>query len=105
MQARFEVHLYWSNQGGTTISRATLDGTRVNRNFIRGASGPIGVAVDDRASSLFCFGKVKKNKRRGTARLPVKLPGPGKLELRGKGLKTVSRDAHTRRVKLPVRSR
>jgi CSLREA domain-containing protein len=33
------------------------------------------------------FGKVTRNRRRGTAKLPVVVPGPGELELTGKGAK------------------
>jgi hypothetical protein len=38
-------------------------------------------------SNEFSLGKVKKNKRRGTASLTVVVPGPGQLALTGKGLK------------------
>lgn len=34
----------------------------------------------------FSFGKLTRNRRRGTARLAVILPGPGTLSLKGKGL-------------------
>jgi hypothetical protein len=37
-------------------------------------------------SSAFSFGKLKLNRLRGTARLSVKLPGPGTLALAGEGL-------------------
>jgi hypothetical protein len=37
-------------------------------------------------SNLFRFGKLKRNKKKGTAKLAVKLPGPGTLSLRGKGV-------------------
>jgi DNA-binding beta-propeller fold protein YncE len=40
-------------------------------------------------SNEFTLGKVKKNKRRGTATLTVNVPGPGQLALAGKGLKQV----------------
>ena len=36
--------------------------------------------------SKFSFGKLKRNKKRGTAKLTVKVPGPGTLTLLGKGL-------------------
>ncbi|MEK6277153.1 MAG: PQQ-dependent sugar dehydrogenase [Actinomycetota bacterium] len=37
-------------------------------------------------SNAFSFGKVKRNKRKGTATLTVIVPGPGTLVLTGKGL-------------------
>jgi hypothetical protein len=36
-------HIYWTNDG--FVGRANLDGTGVNRRFIRTASGPCGVAA------------------------------------------------------------
>jgi hypothetical protein len=44
---------------------------------------------DVQPSNEFQFGKPKRNRKRGTAKLPVRVPGAGLLELRGKGLKRV----------------
>ena len=55
-------------------------------------------------SNAFRFGKVRLNKRKGTASLAVKVPGPGSLSLRGKGIRgqrKAARAAGT--VKLAVR--
>jgi Ca2+-binding RTX toxin-like protein len=41
----------------------------------------------------FTIGKAEKNKKKGSAILPVEVPGPGALELAGKGLKPASADA------------
>jgi virginiamycin B lyase len=80
-------HIYWANSGSTTIGRANLDGTGVNQGFITGAASPTGVALDPPPpSNEFSFGKLKRNKRRGTATLIVFAPGPGELALNGKGL-------------------
>jgi hypothetical protein len=38
-------------------------------------------------SNLFSFGKVTRNKHKGTARLAVNVPGPGTLSLTGKNVK------------------
>jgi hypothetical protein len=88
------AHVYWANQGMLldsvttgTIGRANLDGTGADNRFITGAddstrsrsASPSGVAVD--ALRSFSFGKVKRNKNRGTAKLTVVVPGPGELEL------------------------
>jgi streptogramin lyase len=51
------------------------------------AIGRIGIEPPSGApSNAFSFGKVKRNKRRGTATLTVEVPGPGTLSLSGKGL-------------------
>ena len=39
------------------------------------------------------FGKTKLNAKKGTGTLPIDVPGAGKLELEGKGLKPVTKDA------------
>jgi Tol biopolymer transport system component len=49
-----------------------------------GTRGTVTVNVQP-ASNDFSFGKVKRNKRKGTAKLTVNVPGPGALELAGSG--------------------
>jgi hypothetical protein len=39
-------------------------------------------------SNKFSFGKLNRNKKKGTARVPVFVPGPGTLSLTGKGVRT-----------------
>ncbi len=43
-------------------------------------------------SNEFSFGDVKKNKKKGTAKLTVIVPGPGALELEGKKVKDVTEE-------------
>ena len=43
-------------------------------------------AAEPTPSNAFGFGKVRLNKRKGTASLAVKVPGPGSLSFRGKGI-------------------
>ena len=68
---------------------------------------------DPAPPNSFSFGKLKRNKNRGTAVLAVTVPGPGEIGLSGKGLKLVTRaarPAHAKAVaaagvvKLPVRA-
>jgi hypothetical protein len=85
------AHIYWGNVTTKTIGRANLDGTGVDQSFITGAENPCGVAVDSGPappSNQFSVGKVKKNRRNGTAKLTVSVPGPGALTLTGKGVVT-----------------
>jgi len=53
----------------------------------------INADVVEYPSNLFSFGKAKRDVRRGSASLPVILPGPGTLRLAGKGTKPRSADA------------
>jgi virginiamycin B lyase len=74
------AHVYWGNPDA--IGRANLNGTGVDQSFIAGA-GPAGVAVDALLpSSDFAFGKAKRNKKKGTAKLAVEqLDPPGLVEV------------------------
>ena len=74
-----ETHVYWAGNG---VGRANLDGTRVNDQFINPPSRfAYSLAVDALPPNDFSFGKAKKNKRKGIARLTVSVPGPGDLDL------------------------
>ncbi len=59
------------------------------RNVYTAAGVPDAVArfARELPSNEFSFGKVKRNKRKGTAKLTVELPGRGELTLDGKRLK------------------
>jgi hypothetical protein len=46
-------------------------------------------------SNAFNFGKVKHNKKKGTAILPVTVPGDGQLTLSGKGVKAAAQASST----------
>jgi DNA-binding beta-propeller fold protein YncE len=56
---------------------------------LRAAPAPLPVLPANR----FKFGRVKLDKRKGTGRLFVKVPGPGKLLLRGGGVRRARRHA------------
>jgi hypothetical protein len=84
--------LYWANAEEGTVSRSNLDGSAPDFAFIRGAGQVGGLAVnslgpgggdggDGDDANDFSFGKVKKNKRKGTAKLTVNVPGAGELKL------------------------
>jgi virginiamycin B lyase len=97
-------HLYWADGELGAIGRANLDGTGVNPRLVRD-EGACGVAVDSLHS--FSFGKVKRNTRRGTAVLAVKVPDAGRIRLartkRVKGARKRTGSAATKR--LPIKPR
>jgi hypothetical protein len=55
-------------------------------------------------SNQFRIGKVKRNLKKGTARLTVTVPGPGTLELAGKGLVRRPARSATARAKLLIKA-
>ncbi len=78
--------------GLTTDQRAVvrpIDLPTIPNSTAAGSDGSDIGAVELQPSNAFTFGKVKKNKKKGTATLVVKLPQPsaGTLTLKGKGLK------------------
>jgi hypothetical protein len=100
-------HIFWTNAGPDTIGRAPRadpNGPGQNQSFITGADSPCGVVVD---ALSFSLGKVTRNKRLGTAKLKVNVPGAGAVELaRTKNVKGASKLAESAgTVTLPVRSR
>jgi hypothetical protein len=70
-----------------------------------GASAEASATIQILASNDFRLGRLKRNKRTGRATLIVHVPGPGRLSLRGTGLKKAVRRARAAgSVKLPVRA-
>jgi len=100
-----DTHLFWANYDTNSIGRARLNGTGANPGFIAGANTPEGVAVDWilNPGADFRIVKVKRNRRRGTAKVIVKVPGPGELTLRGKGVRRTRKNAKQAKVSLLVR--
>lgn len=68
------------------------------------AAVPITAVALAAPSNKFKFGKLKLNRKKGTATLFVQVPGAGKLLLEGKGIHKVKRDAKKAgKVKLAVK--
>jgi hypothetical protein len=102
------AHLYYEGLHG--ITRANLDGSGADANFLPGAGRSLAVNSSHvywgyPERSEFRFHKPIRHKRRGTATLPLDVFGPGELVLSGKGLQTVTRtiESGTALDGLPVR--
>jgi hypothetical protein len=81
----------WS-RGGTDIAGATARSYRPravgNYRCTVTASNEAGASSQTSAiRGVFRLGRLRRNEARGTARLTVRVPGPGKLVLAGKGLR------------------
>jgi hypothetical protein len=63
-----------------------LDGVSPWDSGDDGAIGQFRLALQP-TSGAFGFAKITRNKRKGTAQLPVEVPGPGTLTMNGKGVK------------------
>lgn len=70
-----------------------------------GTATTTGGSVTIRPRTGFTVGKLKLNKKKGTAKLPVTVEGPGRVTLRGKGVKGAGVSAESARtVQLPVKA-
>jgi hypothetical protein len=108
--------IYWASPTDDTISRANLGGAQPEFGFIDKTQAN-GLAVNAGVpSNRFSFGKLRRNKKKGTATLTVRVSAPGKLTLRAKGAvkqrpgaagMTVSRkiQAGVKAVKLRIRAK
>ena len=114
-----DAHVYWTNYGSSgSIGRANLDGTGAEQCFITGTDARGGVAVDalgpPPSSDLgpppsieLLLSKAKLNKKRGSAKLKVTVPGRGDLRLaKTKNVKgQYKRAVHSGKLQLSVKPR
>lgn len=99
-------HIYWAQFSDGGIGRADLDGNNVDQNFMHFPGNPCGVAVTHtlppppppptptgKPFNEFGFKRVKKNRRAGTAKLVLNLPGPGSISVGGQGVEPLDAQA------------
>ena len=119
-------HVYWASPSPSpadsrlhgSIGRANVNGTDADQNFIPLGARAFGCGVAVDASHVywahrvalpnneFVFGKVKRNRKRGTAKLTVELyDGPGELKLaKNKKVKGKQKGAEAAgKEKLPIK--
>jgi hypothetical protein len=74
------------------VLAAGVDAIAISSNPPGQAPGGTAPGLKPRGSTLFGLGKVKLNRRNGTATLPVRAPAPGLLTAKGEGV-AVKRDS------------
>ena len=72
-------YLFWGNQDAKTIGRSNINGGSPSPTFIPGATNPCQLSAAP--SNKITVNSVKKNKKKGTAALNAKVPGPGQVTL------------------------
>jgi hypothetical protein len=95
-------------------------GNTVSHTYAKPGSYPVQVVAEDaagtrttetrsilvKARNFFTIGKLKRNKKKGTATLEVTVPEPGSLTLTGKGLqKSTASSAHGGSLRLSVKAK
>lgn len=88
------------NPGSAVIDHGGTCPETDQRAFFRLSVAPcdagaveVGAPATQPVENDFIFGKTKRDKQKGTATLLVEVPGPGALELTGKGVKPVAADS------------
>ena len=72
--------VFWGNSGSTDfIGRANLNGGSPNPSLITGPTDPCFMAAAP--SNKITVNSIKKNKKKGTASINAKVPGPGQVTL------------------------
>ncbi|MFN8113258.1 MAG: CehA/McbA family metallohydrolase [Solirubrobacterales bacterium] len=89
----------------TESGRYSVEVTRTEGSeFIEAYTSPIWVTVQPKPSNKITLGKPKLDKKKGTAKLPVTVPGGGELKLTGKSVAGASASpAKASKVQLAVR--
>jgi hypothetical protein len=71
--------LFWGNQDAKTIGRSNINGGAPNPTFIPGPTNPCQLAAAP--SNKITVNSVSKKKKKGTAIIDAKVPGPGQVTL------------------------
>ena len=71
--------LFWGNQDAKTVGRSNINGASPNPTFIGGPTNPCQLAAAP--SNKITVNSVTKKKKKGTATIDAKVPGPGQVTL------------------------
>jgi hypothetical protein len=72
-------YLFWGNQDAKTVGRSNVNGGSPNPTFISGPNNPCQLAAAP--SNKITVNSVTKKKKKGTATINAKVPGPGQVTL------------------------
>jgi hypothetical protein len=72
-------YLFWGNQDANTIGRSNINGGSPNPTFVSGPNNPCQLAAAP--SNKITVNSVTKKKKKGTATISAKVPGPGQVTL------------------------
>jgi hypothetical protein len=72
-------YLFWGNQDANTVGRSNINGGSPNGTFIPGPTNPCQLAAAP--SNKITVNSVSKKKKKGTAAINAKVPGPGQVTL------------------------
>ncbi len=76
-------YLFWGNQDTNTIGRSNIDGGSPNPAFVSGPNNPCQLAAAP--SNKITVNSIAKKKKKGTASISAKVPGPGQVTMNQTG--------------------
>jgi hypothetical protein len=80
--------LFWGNQDALAIGRSNINGSSPNPTLVPGASSPCLLAAAP--SNKVTINSVTRKKKKGTAIINAKVPGPGQVTLTNTGTEDVN---------------
>jgi hypothetical protein len=72
-------YLFWGNQDASTIGRSNVNGSSANPTLIAGPTNPCQLAAAP--SNKITVNSITRKKKKGTAAINAKVPGPGQVTL------------------------
>jgi hypothetical protein len=93
-------YIFWGNPTVTAIGRANLNGSSANPTLIAGASTPCLLAAAP--SNKVTITSIKKNKKKGTATIFAKVPGPGQVGIANSGIEDTAATATVKQIGLTL---
>jgi hypothetical protein len=93
-------YIFWGNPGATAIARANLNGSSPNPTLGPGATNPSLLAAAP--SNKITINSVTRKKKKGTAIVNAKVPGPGQVGIANTGTQDVAATANVKQTGLTI---
>lgn len=93
-------YIFWGNANATTIGRANLNGSSPNPTLVPGASQPCLLAAAP--SNKVTINSITRKKKKGTAIINAKVPGPGQVQIANAGTQDPAATANVKLIGLTL---
>jgi len=93
-------YIFWGNPTVTALGRANIDGSSPNPTLVPGASVPCLLAAAP--SNKITINSITRKKKKGTAIINAKVPGPGQVSITNTGTEDVAATATVKQVGLTI---
>jgi len=100
-------YIFWGDYDAKTVGRANINGSSPNHDLIAGAgiTGPSDPSLFAAApSNKITINSVTRKKKKGTAIISAKVPGPGQVSIANTGIQDVAATANVKEIGLTLTS-